>query len=98
MARAIAQELAVRLAWASRRASSATPMLRMPNSRPRTGVAISPRVAWRVNSTRVARMCSGKVSQNSTGGVFFTNTQKRLRVPWNTAKSLRRPPLEAEPT
>jgi hypothetical protein len=30
--------------------------------------------------------------------VFFTKTQKRLRVPWNTAKSLRRPPVEAEPT
>ena len=69
-----------------------------PAALPRTGVAISPRVAWRANSTTVARMCSGKVSQNSTGGVFFTNTQKRLRVPWNTAKSLRRPPLEAEPT
>jgi hypothetical protein len=98
MALAISQELARRVGWTSRRASSATPMLRTPAIRPRAGAAISPRMAWRANSVRVAPTCSGRVSQKSSGGVSFTNTQSRLRVPWKAAKALRRPPVEAEPT
>ncbi len=98
MARAICQALAVRVAWASRRACSATSIFQTPAASPLIGVSTSPRVAWRANSTRVARMCKGSVSQRSTMGVSFTKTQSRFLVPWKTAKSLRRPPVEAEPT
>ncbi len=45
MALAICQDPTFRVAWASRRASSATPTLRTPASSPRAGAAISPRMA-----------------------------------------------------